>query len=55
MPSEVNIFGKYPNPYFVETGSYDGSGIQRALDSGFQQVLSVELSEKYFNACKLSP
>lgn len=52
MPSPSNIFQKYPNNYFVETGSGGGEGIQRAISAGFQKIISIELSEKYFNICK---
>lgn len=51
MPSK-NLFHKYPNPVFVETGSFLGDGIQEALDAGFQKVISIELSDKYFSLCK---
>jgi len=47
-----NIFNKYLNEYFVETGSFNGGGISWALDSGFKNVVSIELSELYYNKCK---
>lgn len=40
------------NPIFIETGSYIGDGIQAAIDSGFKEIHSIELSEKYYNICK---
>lgn len=46
-----DLFGKYVNPVFVETGSYTGNGIQEALDANFSEIYSIELSEKYFNFC----
>ena len=51
MPSNSDVFKKYPNQLFLETGSYLGSGIQQALDAGFQKVISIELSDKYFKIC----
>ena len=45
-------FKKYLNPYFIETGSYKGEGIQAALDAGFEKVISFEKSEKYYDLCK---
>ena len=48
MPATADIFAQAPNPIFVETGSYLGDGIQAALDAGFQRVISIELSDKYF-------
>ena len=47
----TNIFHKYKNKYFVETGSYTGIGIQAAIDSGFENIISIELSEKYRDIC----
>lgn len=44
-------FAKYPNPVFVETGSYRGDGIQSALDSGFEIIHSIEITDKYFRYC----
>ncbi|MBS0605120.1 MAG: hypothetical protein JSS60_08835 [Verrucomicrobia bacterium] len=46
------VFAKYKNNCFVETGSFNGDGIQKALDAGFEYVYSIELSEKYHNICK---
>lgn len=42
------VFSKYPNPYFFETGTFRGDGTQLALDAGFQKVISIELSEAYY-------
>lgn len=51
MPIKKETFRKYLNPCLVETGSYMGDGIQRALDAGFKRVISIELSEKFYNHC----
>lgn len=51
MPSNTHVFSKYPNHLFLETGSYLGSGIQQALDAGFKKIISIELSDKYFQIC----
>jgi hypothetical protein len=47
MPTNAAFFARYPNPTFIETGSYLGDGIQAALDAGFPRVHSIELSPKY--------
>jgi hypothetical protein len=52
MPASADIFALCPNRVFVETGSYLGDGIQAALDAGFDRVISIELSDKYFSLCK---
>jgi hypothetical protein len=36
---------------FVETGSYMGAGIRTALEAGFEQVYSIEITDYYFNLC----
>lgn len=51
MPSKKENFKKYPNNYFIETGSYTGDGIQNAIDAGFRCVFSIELSDKYYDLC----
>jgi hypothetical protein len=51
MPSKKENFSKYPNQIFIETGSFLGDGIQQALDAGFKNVISIELSDKYFDIC----
>lgn len=45
------VFAKYPNKYFIETGSYMGGGIKMALDVGFSRVYSVELAPYYHKYC----
>ena len=52
MPIDTSILKRYINPYFIETGSHIGNGIQSAIDSGFDDIISIELSEKYYNICK---
>ncbi len=52
MPSTTEIFKKYPNEIFLETGTYAGDGVQQALDAGFKKVISIELSNLHFNIVK---
>jgi len=52
MPSNAETFAKYPNHCFVETGSFEGDGIQAALDAGFPHVISIELAHKYCDVCR---
>jgi hypothetical protein len=51
MPSSRELFCKFPNRYFVETGSFCGDGIQNALDANFASITSIELAEHYYKCC----
>lgn len=37
------LMKNYSNPYFFETGTADGCGVELALKSGFEKVFSVEI------------
>jgi hypothetical protein len=52
MSGSSAVFSKYPNPVFIETGSFTGDGIQAAIDAGFQTIISIELSDHFYNMCK---
>jgi len=45
------VFSHYPNKYFVETGTYRGEGVRKALSAGFKDVYSIELSPYYYKLC----
>jgi len=51
MTASADLFRKYPNPVFIETGSFYGDGIKRALDAGFKTIFSIELSPKHHKHC----
>ncbi len=44
----TKVFQKYLNNYFVETGTCRGKGIKYALQAGFQEIRSIELSTKLY-------
>ena len=52
--NNIEIFKKYKNEssLFLETGSYIGDGIQAAIDAGFKEIISIEISEYYYQYCK---
>jgi hypothetical protein len=52
MASDLNLFGKYPNKVFVETGTCVGVGVTRAISAGFEDIYSIELSEELYIVCK---
>jgi hypothetical protein len=37
---------------FVETGSYFGGGIEKAIGVGYEEIHSIELSDSYFHLCQ---
>ncbi|HAB99807.1 MAG TPA: hypothetical protein DCE71_08305 [Parachlamydiales bacterium] len=42
-----------PNKYFIETGSYYGYGIKRALHSGlFEKIYSIEMAPELYEHCR---
>lgn len=44
-----SLFAKFPNTYFIESGSFTGNGIQQALNTGcFAKIHSIELSRVYY-------
>ncbi len=45
------IFAKYPNASFIESGSCEGAGVQNALDAGFQNIYSIELAPHFYQHC----
>jgi hypothetical protein len=53
MELKYQCFKDYPNVYFVETGSYAGDGIQAALNSGFKNIISLEVNEPNVEECRL--
>ncbi|MAF35774.1 hypothetical protein CL622_01505 [archaeon] len=52
MPTTLDLFKKHQNKYFVESGSYLGDGIQAAIDCGFENIISLEISKQYEFICK---
>lgn len=46
----IDKFKKETN-VFVETGSYLGNGIQRAITAGFKKVISIEIQEDKYKFC----
>lgn len=36
---------------FIETGSFEGHGVQKALDAGFEKIYSCELMKQHYDFC----
>lgn len=46
------VFKKYPNYFFVETGTYNGRGVQLALNTRcFKKIYSIEFLEDRYKNC----
>jgi len=48
MPIRFSL-RKYYNPVFLETGSFHGEGIVKALRAGFKKIYSIELNEQFYH------
>jgi hypothetical protein len=40
------VLTKYPNKYFVETGTHIGNSVQLALDCGFEKIITMEINSQ---------
>jgi len=49
----TSVLGKYMNFVFVETGTYLGGGVQVALNTGFQEIHSIEKHEPFYRDAKI--
>lgn len=50
MPPEG--FDAFLNYYFVETGTDNGNGVEKALKAGFKEIRSIEYNQSFFNRVK---
>lgn len=46
------VLEKYPNKYFVETGTHIGNSVQLALDCGFEKIITMEINPEKVNHAK---
>ncbi len=46
-----DLFSKFPNPFFIESGSHRGNGIKLAIEAGFPQIYSIELAPLFYRLC----
>lgn len=49
--TSMEVFRKHLNPIFIESGTTLGAGVTKALDAGFPEVYSIELSPQYYLKC----
>ena len=52
MPFYSNVIpNNIQKDIFIETGTYKGDGVQKALQNGYKQVYSIELDDTLYNLC----
>lgn len=44
-------FGPFLNRYFIETGTFGGNAVQKALDAGFLEVRSIDCERDHYRYC----
>ncbi|MCF7852600.1 MAG: hypothetical protein K9M07_05105 [Simkaniaceae bacterium] len=49
--AKSDTFARFRNEYFIETGSYQGGGVEKALEAGYKHVYSIEILPQYHNFC----
>jgi hypothetical protein len=56
MPADIEgkIFKKYKKntTLFIETGTYIGDGIKSAINAGFENIISIEISKFQYDYCE---
>jgi hypothetical protein len=52
MHPDYNYFKDYPNSVYVETGSYEGSSIDLALQAGFTDIRAIEIDAASVYHCR---
>jgi len=53
MPLSKQVLEKHISDNFIETGTYEGDGVQLALNLGFKNVRSIEICKEYFEKCAI--
>lgn len=48
----LDLLKKYKCNYFVETGTFRGDGVQKAIEAGFPNIYSIEENMFLFNSCR---
>ena len=52
MPADSNFFKKFPNNYFIESGTYIGTGCEQAILANFKNIYSFEINPQYHTQAK---
>ena len=46
-----DLFQKYKKKFFIETGTHKGGSVVKALDVGYEKIMSVEPFDEDYNFC----
>lgn len=47
----ADLLRQFPNPVFVETGTFSGYGLWEALQAGFSEIIGIELDPDLYQMC----
>lgn len=50
MPINFDL-KRFVTDIFIETGTYQGEGVKKALSAGFQTIYSIEIDKKRYEQC----
>lgn len=50
MPAHKHIFEAYLNPWFIESGFFEGQGVEYAIQAGFKNIKSIEIHQPFWQA-----
>ena len=53
MPTFEGLFKRFPNVFFIETGTFRGDAVRSAIWEGFPVIISIEKAEYYFDYCQV--
>ena len=51
MPIKTSILKPFAGPLYIETGAWEGDGVEEALQAGFERVISIEFGQKCYEKC----
>lgn len=51
LPPNKNILRRYPNRWFVETGTYRSDAVAEALEAGFEHIRTIDVDPEAAHFC----
>ena len=53
MPIALEVLSRYLNDVFVETGTYQGATVKKALEAGFKKIYTIELDQGMYDEARI--